>query len=491
LLNAAEKLGLTAHLALADIHETWSAEGDVSWDQYGGYGGYEYDDDETDEDEDESSDSNSDSDSDKYELTELIDDSYELRHWIDGSGKSVRMKEHSVPGGMICWTKAVDEFKPFNSEYEGYMGNYGNTLDRWYHRAAIVLWKKESKYANLFAADANAALRKISQLLKKDLAAGQAAIEQVLPQWPEHSFRSSLEASVIFDIAIDAQRAEIASRLIKPLGLDALSQTSLKGFLKLIETYGEPWCLKQLQLWASQQSHYNSDDIKDLLPLIEGFNRRYQMISSWLLEHQFSAVVKDDKNDESKASRLEIKQDQKSRMTTITSLLKAAWRADEPEIHRKVVAHSLAHPRVYPAIELAKLLRKLDLKWKGNAPENWGHGELVAQLKTRLENELSAERKANDWSIAEKIPCRCADCKVLGKFLLSANERSLTWPLAKDRRGHIHRAIGGMDIPVTHVTHRTGSPQKLMLTKTPALFQDDKVRLQAISDELKYLRSLS
>ena len=29
---------------------------------------------------------------------------------------------------------------PYASEYEGYMGNYGNTMDRWYRRAALVVW---------------------------------------------------------------------------------------------------------------------------------------------------------------------------------------------------------------------------------------------------------------------------------------------------------------------------------------------------------------
>jgi hypothetical protein len=30
--------------------------------------------------------------------------------------------------------------EPHSPEYEGYMGNYGNTMDRWYHRVTIVVW---------------------------------------------------------------------------------------------------------------------------------------------------------------------------------------------------------------------------------------------------------------------------------------------------------------------------------------------------------------
>ena len=32
--------------------------------------------------------------------------------------------------------------QPYSLEYEGYMGNWGNTLDRWYHRAAVVVWPR-------------------------------------------------------------------------------------------------------------------------------------------------------------------------------------------------------------------------------------------------------------------------------------------------------------------------------------------------------------
>jgi hypothetical protein len=228
-----------------------------------------------------------------------------------------------------------------------------------------------------------------------------------------------------------------------------------------------------------------------LLPLVEGLHRDHPTIASWLLERQLAVAIKDDKSNESNASQREIKQNQKDRVKIITSLFKASRVAGQPEVYRKITEHVLTHPRLYPAIELAKLLRSQNFRWEADASNQWGHGELATQLKVQLEREVRAKREENDWSINEKIPCKCADCKALQAFLLKKDERTRTWPLAKDRRSHIHRTIDGMDIPVTHITHRTGSPQKLVLTKTTALFQKDKMRSEGAAEELKLLEALS
>ena len=54
---------------------------------------------------------------------------------------------------------------------------------------------------------------------------------------------------------------------------------------------------------------------------------------------------------------------------------------------------------------------------------------------------------------------------------LESERVSLAWPLAKDRRQHIHGVIDGLGLPVTHVTRRQGRPFALVLTKTAALFR--------------------
>jgi hypothetical protein len=137
LIKVAQALNLDIYVALADIQETWDAESeDVDW--YSRRHRYSDWDDGEGEDVAEADDEDSGKDA-NYELRELIDDSIELNHWIDARGKPVRRRDEFVSSGELCWTTATRDFNPFKSEYEGYMGNYGNTLERWYQRSAIVL----------------------------------------------------------------------------------------------------------------------------------------------------------------------------------------------------------------------------------------------------------------------------------------------------------------------------------------------------------------
>ena len=130
--EVAPQLDCEIFLALAEVRETRSDEGEM----YHGMGrSWYYHDEEEDEDEEPS---------DSASLGDLIDTEIELRHWV-GRGKprgSRYVREHEV-----FYTKPSAELRPFNSEHEPYMGNWGDTVDRWYRRAAVVLWPRRHGFA--------------------------------------------------------------------------------------------------------------------------------------------------------------------------------------------------------------------------------------------------------------------------------------------------------------------------------------------------------
>lgn len=175
-------------------------------------------------------------------------------------------------------------------------------------------------------------------------------------------------------------------------------------------------------------------------------------------------------------------------MNQLKALLNATLVANEPDIHRRTIQYILKHPLLYPATKLVQLLSQLDFS-RNLSPVDWGMDQFLLQIQERLERESSITRENGDWSIPEKVPHPCGDCKELEKFLASSTEQKLIWPMAKARRRHIHTIIEGLDIPVTHETRHIRSPHPLILTKTPALFSRDESKKKAALEGLALLHS--
>jgi hypothetical protein len=135
---AADKSGCETALALADIQETWSAHESEPGYGYRGWDDYA-EDEESWEDE---------GDSAEYELQELIDSSVRLTRWMCTEGTWSEDISLAVSDAEVCATTRSADLQPYASEYEGYMGNYGNTMDRWYRRAALVVWPRGRGFTN-------------------------------------------------------------------------------------------------------------------------------------------------------------------------------------------------------------------------------------------------------------------------------------------------------------------------------------------------------
>ena len=119
-----------------------------------------------------------------------------------------------------------------------------------------------------------------------------------------------------------------------------------------------------------------------------------------------------------------------------------------------------------------------------------GFGDLAADCAARLRVRLARPQRApGDWSI--ELPaggCACDLCDTLRAFLSDKSRRTFQWPLAQQRRQHIHSRIDAAELPVSHVTRRQGRPYTLVLSKTDALFARERRRGSGINQIWSGLR---
>jgi hypothetical protein len=222
---AAGHAGCEAILALADIKTTHSA---FAADEGYGYQNW-YD--EYGEDDDTYSDGESGSEG-EYHIQELIDSEVTLTHWTGPEGTRLEETSLYVDRKEVCASTSMGDLTPYSSEYEGYMGNWGNTLDRWYHRAAVIVWPREQAFANRAESSPAWALDKIAAMESAgDVPGARNAAATLAPFWDTALAGRTPDRGRIFGLALRAadavSDAQTAAMLLHPLRIEDLDHESV------------------------------------------------------------------------------------------------------------------------------------------------------------------------------------------------------------------------------------------------------------------------
>jgi hypothetical protein len=92
----------------------------------------------------------------------------------------------------------------------------------------------------------------------------------------------------------------------------------------------------------------------------------------------------------------------------------------------------------------------------------------LAHLRTRIAEPLEAPK---DWRRVSELPCSCADCRDLARFLDDPAQKTWTLKAVEARRGHVEAVIrqAGSDLDVA--TDRNGRPYTLVCTKNQASYE--------------------
>ncbi|WP_322760481.1 2OG-Fe(II) oxygenase [Frankia sp. Cr2] len=481
---AAERAGHEAVLAFADVKTTHSAyepdDGDGYRQRYW---------DEDDEDEDEDSDGPAD-----YDIQELIDVDVTLTHWTGPDGDGLEATSLDVGTDEVCASTGTDDLEPYTSEYEGYMGNWGNTLDRWYHRAAVVVWPREQAFANRAETSPAWALDALAEMaLAGDVSGAKAAVATLEPFWdsvlrarsPEDGGRISGTFGKALRTADAVADAATASMLLRPFRVENLTADDVAPFGRIASRYGQQWITDLLRTWiGARQPTWaiggpeRRQWVANSLPaLCAGLHAapgagataaRLLLDLAWEWLSEAIGIAVRSSSPRYRDSGLD------DLGAPLASVLTAAAVIGAASTRDTVAGYLRGQPDAVTAMEMPALRAAAELPGHGLRGEA-GFGGLAADCAQRLRARLALPRRAStDWSI--ELPagrCACDLCETLRVFLADPDRRTLEWPLAEKRRQHVHSRIDAAELPVSHVTRRQGRPYTLVLHKTDALFADE------------------
>lgn len=481
-LAAAARSDCDVVLALADVHETWNCLEPDDSPRYGRrrYGGW---DDDLDDDDDPWSGATD--RTDDYERDELIDSTITLDCWIDPSGGHAPIVT-TVGDAEVCATSPTADLPPYASEYEGYMGNYGNTLDRWYRRGALVLWPRRRGFAVRSEASPRWALDELAKRVRvKDVAGAREMAGTLEPFWntvANHEQAGRLLTKAL-RVTCALDQPALATMLLQPFRVEMLSRGHAPALVDLADGYGEEWMGDLLVMWSGRDRSWAPPGGRDrlawiasLTPLAEALHAAgdtglsvarllVQDSWRWLTEEvaRYRGVGQPSRRDHGLVGL----------GRPVLAVLKSTAVIAATDLRDEALGFLCQEDDgLLPCLMAV-------LRASGALPraqrENAGLDALARHCAGRIQARLALPpRREDDWSIDLPGGCSCELCRVLGGFLVDPARRAFEWPLAKEGRRHVHSRLDLAELPVSHQTRRTGRPYTLVLTKTAAVFERDR-----------------
>jgi predicted 2-oxoglutarate/Fe(II)-dependent dioxygenase YbiX len=496
LRSAAGEAGCEAILALADIKTTHSA--------FPAGEGYEYRDWYDDDEDDGQSPGDESGGEREYDVQELIDSEVTLTHWTGPDGTRLEETALYVDSNEVCASTPTGDLKPYSSEYEGNMGNWGNTLDRWYHRAAVIVWPGERAFANRAETSPAWALDELAAMVSAgDVSGAQAAAAPLAPFWDGAvRARTADERGGVAGLfgkalraADDVADAETAAMLLGPFRVDNLTAAHVGSFGKIADQYGQPWTARLLETWfggdqpawsygaGQDRPQWVADQLPSLCAGLHAMGSAGMVAAQRLLDLAWEWTGKEIETGLASPSPRYRGKTLSDLGKPLAAVLTAAAAIDAASTRDTACGYVRKQEDAVTALEMSAL-RAAELPRDGMRGDA-GFGDLAADCAARLRVRLARPHRASgDWSI--ELPaggCACDLCDTLRAFLSDTSRRTFEWPLAQQRRQHIHSRIDAAELPVSHLTRRQGRPYTLVLSKTDALFaREREARIRDQSD---------
>ena len=468
--SAAEKAGCRATLALLTLWEIGSAEDDSGDDYYGRSSRSRRD----REDPPESS----------YHMLDVDDFSLTADHWVAFDGTRPSFGELRFDEDQLIADVPIRELTP-EEDFEGYTGNAGMTLERWYRQAIIAIWPVEAHYRVVCGAGTTAAVEELCRMA--EMIPTFSGIEQLRHREECRRFAGAVISTWKFNSSVGKESS--ADRMLKALACIG----SRKQFLKfLIRIAPAEKVLSDVRLLAQQCRRFGWTVCQPgLNAIFEKKEGRFLVRNAKLL-HALCRIA-DTRKEKQDGCRtvasvmlqaitvwaLQVKLDhwedgRVQAKVLVLHLLKALCRLDDEDLLKKAIelfqqltdkfdAVSVQIPVVQ---QLQPFLLKHPLK--NRKPIDGWLKALLSLLEQRTAEE---PQSPGDDARAAVLNCKCANCSTVNRFLESPDQKEFAFRARQDLRGHVEHSITRDKADLRTETIRKGSPQTLLCTKTVASWQ--------------------
>ena len=499
LRDAALAAGCEVHLALLTLHESGSSEGeDYDYDSRSRTRRSRY---SYEEDEDEDEDGDDTEAGSEHEMGEIYESSLVAEHWSDATGASspiglMHIEEEELLQPDLLRAVISEEY------FEGYTGNAGMTLDRWYRHAAIIIWPKRrhfdvlcdcgiSRMVPVFAkmvADWKKAKGKKAEALRAEcMSFGKTIIEN----WPVHTRGNyQIEEDKLLPALAGLEDAGliegyITSVLRRDASLEpgaALAKTLRKHGWKRFQAV----LLKHFKKTTFDSFVRDCRLLQDLCANKSAPSSEQREVCSQLAIELMGSLHSLPKQLKETTWRMQ----EWKRESILQALLQSLLAIEHDALLEKLVEDVLADPKSYPLREvLVPVLTSLGAWLTKNVRATpQGLARLVNSCLAELESiTITEPKEPTDFAREVTSFDRSQFFPELKAFLENPNESERAFRTAQGGRQQIVQLIRSHQLDLDTKEVRKGSPYLLICTKNTnsfgrnlKLYHEDCKRLEQV-----------
>jgi len=426
-------------------------------------------------------------------MNELYEHSTTVDGWIDSSGTRASLGVAKVEPREIISTADWDSLTPSREEVSGYLGNEGLTIDRWYHRAAMVVWPAGADLQLLCDRGLSIGLSELQKwitLIGKSSAAKQEVLRDeacelagiIVQRWAvQKADAPDLLKQDIFAELDQLDAAEIAAEYMSTVLTKHDHPCNAPNLVEFGQRYGWEQLEIGLQEWFKNSTpHTIFRDLDFAIVFHEEMKRAKAPadIAETLVElltaqvcdriapsHEFTTNWGSEKI----RVKLSVRVFQALISTRSSNGLRA-WvsflQQQEARYPIRTLQYGLLSEIVENALSLGN--NKSDVDQSSLTEIRRWIDALIAFFESAT---ISEPQAPIDWTRESKIFCTCANCAEVNRFLLSSTQPMYRFRSLKTDREHVESHLRLAEADVNCTTDRAGSPQTLIIAKTDASYQ--------------------
>lgn len=416
------------------------------------------------------------------EIDEIYDESLTLDHWLDMNGEVRPFGTlHVEEDELLCG----DDRKGWsvNQEIQEATGNEGASMQRWYRQGALVLWPRD-RFFHILAAEGQAvALPALEQMM--DAATDVAALSAcrtfagtILAHWQvgqdprdQTAWLDRMLAVLerigtidlvrqcvqeVFPRHFTGSEGAALCRLCQHFGWEAL-RPALVAFLERQQPVpGEVAPIRLMALLAPLYAEPSTWTAERRSACTSVAHEAARVLERWTAQPDWGYTRSEGRRAGFVANTV--------RVLSLGSALEPLDRFLDRALRGELGCglHAVLIPDV-----------KAVAAWLPEVPA-------ARPAYVRLREHCLAQLRAataepvvfpTDWHRDAELECKCDDCQALSRFLADPSVPVGRFPLAEQRRRHLHDQIDRHGCDCTHETERKGRPYTLVCTKTTASFE--------------------